>query len=98
MHKLSALALLVMVTAPLPALAYTQEDADACTPDAFRLCQHAIPDADRVTACLASNKPNLSPACKIVFSRSATTSEAPTPARPHARKAGRPLDIHRAGN
>jgi hypothetical protein len=50
-----------------------------------------------VTACLASNKPNLSPACKIVFSRPATASEAPAPAYAPARKPGRPLDIHRAG-
>lgn len=97
MRILAAVASIVIMVAPVPALAYTQEDADACTPDAFRLCQYAIPDADRVTACLASNKRNLSPACKIVFSRPATASEAPAPARPPARKAGRPLDIHRAG-
>ena len=99
MRNLAAVAGIVLMAAPVPALAYTQTDADACTPDAFRLCQHAIPDADRVAACLASNKPNLSPACKIVFSRPATAVETPTPApaRPHARTPGRPLDIHRAG-
>jgi hypothetical protein len=97
MLKLCAIVTLMAIIAPLPAIAYTQEDADACTPDAFRLCQHAIPDADRVAACLASNKPNLSPACKIVFSRPATAVETPAPARPQARKPGRPLDIHRAG-
>src|ERR1700688_1379044 len=97
MRILAAVAGIVLMAAPVPALAYTQADADACTPDAFRLCQYAIPDADRVTACLASNKPNLSPACKIVFSRPATASEAPAPARTPARKPGRPLDIHRAG-
>jgi len=99
MRNLAAVASIVIMVAPVHALAYTQEDADACTPDAFRLCQYASPDADRVAACLASNKPNLSPACKIVFSRPATASEAPAPApaRPHARKIGRPLDIHRAG-
>lgn len=69
MQKLSALACIVMTMAPLSAVAYTQEDADACTPDAFRLCQVAIPDPDRVTQCLADNKKDLSPACKIVFSR-----------------------------
>ena len=67
MLKLCAIASLLAIIAPLPGLAYTQEDADACTPDAFRLCQHAIPDADRVASCLADNKRNLSPACKIVF-------------------------------
>ena len=69
MHKLSALAFIVMITAPLPALAYTQEDADACTPDAMKLCQAAIPDAGRVRDCLIQNKRGLSPACAIVMSR-----------------------------
>src|ERR1700681_1760882 len=56
MRKLSAIALVVMIMAPLPAIAYTQEDADACTPDAFRLCQQAIPDASRITLCLVQNR------------------------------------------
>jgi hypothetical protein len=68
MLKSSAI-VITLVLAPLPALAYTQSDADACTQDAFRLCQAAIPDASRVAHCLAQNKRNLSPACKIVFSR-----------------------------
>jgi hypothetical protein len=58
-----------MVAAPPPAAAYSQSDADACTPDAFRLCQQAIPDADRVRDCLMENRRNLSPACHAVFSR-----------------------------
>ena len=81
MLKLCAIASFIILT-PLPALAYTQADADACTPDAFRLCQYAIPDADRVTQCLASNKQNLSPACKIVFSRPATALDLPAAERP----------------
>ena len=40
MRKLSAVAFVVMmITGPPSAIAYTQEDADACTPDAMRLCQ-----------------------------------------------------------
>jgi hypothetical protein len=70
MRKLSAIAfIIIMITAPLPALAYTQEDADACTPDAMRLCQNAIPDASRVAQCLVQNKQQLSPACTGVFNR-----------------------------
>jgi len=54
MRKFSAVAfVIVMTTAPLPAIAYTQEDADACTPDAMRLCLNAIPDVSRVALCLA---------------------------------------------
>jgi hypothetical protein len=45
MLKISAIALVLTMMAPLSAIAYTQEDADACTPDAMRLCQKAIPDA-----------------------------------------------------
>jgi type II secretory pathway component PulL len=77
MHKLSVLALLVMILAPLPAAAYTQEDADACTPDAFKLCQAAIPDADRVRDCLVQNKRGLSAACAAVMSRPHDASTSP---------------------
>ena len=69
MGKLSAIAFIVTIMAPLPAIAYTQEDADACTPDAMRLCQNAIPDVSRVTQCLVQNKQQLGPACTIVFNR-----------------------------
>jgi type II secretory pathway component PulL len=69
MGKLSAIAFIVTIMAPLPAIAYTQEDADACTPDAMRLCQNAIPDASRVAQCLVQNKQQLSPACTSVFNR-----------------------------
>jgi hypothetical protein len=69
MSKLSAIFLVIMTLAPFPAFAYTQEDAVACTPDAFRLCQNAIPDVSRVSLCLAQNKRQLSTACTIVFNR-----------------------------
>jgi hypothetical protein len=74
-----AIAVVVAIIAPLPALAYTQQDADACTPDAFRLCQAAFPDVTRVAHCLAEKRTQLSPACKIVFSRPATTASADHP-------------------
>ena len=76
MLKLSAIAFIFMIAAPLPAIAYTQEDADACTPDAMKLCQNAIPDPDRVTLCLAQNKRQLSPACSIVMHRPRGASAA----------------------
>jgi hypothetical protein len=69
MFKLSAIAFMVTIVAPLPAIAYSQEDADACTPDAMRLCQSAIPDPGRVALCLVQNKQQLSPACTVVFNR-----------------------------
>ena len=77
MLKLSAMAFMVTIVAPLPAIAYTQADADACTPDAMRLCQQAIPDETRVAQCLVQNKRQLSPACTLVFNRprSATVAQ-----------------------
>jgi hypothetical protein len=44
------------------AQAYTPEQQQACTGDAFRLCGDAIPDVDRVTVCMIRNKAQLSPA------------------------------------
>lgn len=66
------------VLIPLSALAYSQQDVQACTPDAFRLCQAFIPDETRVARCLLENKRQLSPACKVVFSRPAAVDAATT--------------------
>jgi hypothetical protein len=46
----------------------TPEQRQACSGDAQRLCSHTIPDERRTGACLASNRRNLSPACRAVFS------------------------------
>ena len=69
MRKLSAIAFMLVLAAPLPAIAYTQEDIDACTPDAIRLCQQAFPNINSVVRCLAQNKRQLGPACTLAFSR-----------------------------
>lgn len=45
----------------------TQEQRDACTPDAFRLCAAYMPDPGRVEACLRASGPNLSRPCYDVF-------------------------------
>ncbi len=73
-YAVIASAFVSTATAPLPASAYTQADADACTTDAFRICASAIPDASRVALCLAQNKRQLSSACASVFSRARGTS------------------------
>ena len=74
---LSAIAFLLTIAAPLPTFAYTQEDADACTPDAMRLCMEAIPDENRVAQCLVKNKAQLAPACAAVFDRASTANATP---------------------
>jgi len=76
MLKVSAVAAFAAIAMPLSAVAYTQQEAEACTPDAFRLCQAAIPDESRVAQCLAENRSQLSPACKVVFSRPANAVDS----------------------
>ncbi|MGA8956291.1 MAG: hypothetical protein WB503_12940, partial [Pseudolabrys sp.] len=87
MRKLSAVAfVIIMITAPLPAIAYTQADADACTPDAMRLCASAIPDVSRVAFCLAHNKQQLNAACAAVFNRPRGASGATRERRENIQK------------
>ena len=76
MGKLGALIVAAAIMVPVPAIAYTQEDANACTPDAFRLCQDAIPDISRVAHCLAQKKKQLSSPCLAVFNRATSTVAA----------------------
>ncbi|MEO8320501.1 MAG: hypothetical protein ABI561_19485 [Bradyrhizobium sp.] len=70
--------------------AYTPEQEQACTGDAFRLCSAEIPDVERVTACMARNKSQLSPPCRAQFRAGPEPDEvaagAPTSIRPVARK------------
>ena len=45
----------------------SEADRMACTPDVFRLCGRHIPNVDDIVSCLETQKPNLSPACRVVF-------------------------------
>ena len=70
MQKMIALAfVLTVIGLSAPASAYTQEEQMACQDDAFRLCQNAMPDEQRVKACLITNMRKLSPACHAMFQR-----------------------------
>jgi hypothetical protein len=64
-----AFALLIPATT-LPALAETQEERMACTPDAQTLCADEIPDREKVYSCLVKKVNDLSPACKKIISAS----------------------------
>jgi hypothetical protein len=66
--------------------AYTPEQQQACTGDAFRLCGNAIPDVDRVTVCMIRNRALLSPGCRVYF-------RSPEPAAAPVRMARRPVRI-----
>jgi hypothetical protein len=63
---------------PQPGHAYTAEQQQYCSGDAFRLCGSEIPDVDRITACMIRNKSQLSPECRRVFgSRSQARPASP---------------------
>ena len=49
------------------AQAYTPEQQQACTGDAFRLCSSEIPNIDRITGCMIRNRALLSPGCRVYF-------------------------------
>jgi hypothetical protein len=68
-------------------LAYTPEQQQACTGDAFQFCGNDIPDVDRVTACMIRNKSRLSAGCRAHF------RPGPEPVEAAASPAGRPMSI-----
>jgi hypothetical protein len=51
------------------ALAESQEDREACTPDVHEHCGQFIPDRDAIVQCLKQKMKVLSPACRRVMSR-----------------------------
>jgi hypothetical protein len=84
MRKLIAIVFMLTVAGTLPAIAYTQADIDACTPDAIRLCQQVFPDKGRVILCLVKNKRQLNAACTMAFNRArAEVATSERPARGH---------------
>jgi hypothetical protein len=79
-----ALAVLIQ---PGAALAYTQEEQQACSPDAMRLCGEFVPNVDAITACMIRKKAQLSPQCKVFF------RQGPEPGEAAAPRAGKPTSI-----
>ena len=74
---------------PTAGQAYTPEQQQACSDDAFRLCGPEIPDVDRVTACMIARKDELSPGCRVFFRAGpepVVDTGAPINIRPTARK------------
>jgi hypothetical protein len=47
----------------------TPAQRQACEQDAYRLCQDAIPDEQRVRQCLVRNMRRLNPVCRGAFAR-----------------------------
>jgi hypothetical protein len=59
----------LMPAAAAAASAETPNEQSACMGDAFNVCGHAIPDRDRVAACLAKNISRISAPCRTVMQR-----------------------------
>ena len=59
----------------------TDAQREACTPDAFRLCQATIPDVDKTTACMKAHFAQLSPRCKVAFNAATGPTERRAPRR-----------------
>jgi hypothetical protein len=84
MKAQAALAFAFLAFAPVAASAETQDEQNACMNDAFSICGHAIPDRERVGACLAQNINRISVGCRTVmqrYSRSSAASRAKLSAR-----------------
>lgn len=58
------LATLAFVVLSSHAFGQTQDEQQACENDAFKFCQDAIPDEDRVYDCLHKHRHEISPACR----------------------------------
>ena len=70
----------------------TQQQRDACTPDAMRLCGAYLLDAGRVEACLRASGPNLSRPCYDVFFPP-QQAQAPQPAARQRHSNSPPLHL-----
>ncbi|MDD1531768.1 hypothetical protein C7U92_23900 [Bradyrhizobium sp. WBOS7] len=75
---------LAVLVQPGAGFAYTQEEQQACTPDAMRLCGEFVPNVDAITACMIRKKTQLSPQCRVFF--------RPGP-EPGEQRAGKPTNI-----
>ncbi len=77
--------------------AYTAEEQQACSPDAFRLCSAEIPDVDRITACMIRNRSQLSPQCRAFFRGGPEAGRADPPGRPVRARPAHKSKLHRTG-
>lgn len=74
--------------------AYTYEEQQACSGDAFRLCSSEIPDIDRVTACMVRRQAELSPGCQVYFRK--PESDGAAGDRPRRPTGLRPASTHKS--
>jgi len=72
-----AIALAFFALAPAAASAESQDEQSACMNDAFTICGQAIPDRDRVAACLSQNIHRISIPCRTVMQRYSRSAASP---------------------
>lgn len=94
-----ALLILAPLAAASPALAQgTPEQRIACGPEAFRLCRSAIPNVEKVTACMREKRSELNEACRTAMdaagpaqqTQTAEAPPAPVPTQPEERPVDQP--------
>ena len=61
------LASVCALASPAPGQGYTEEQQRLCNDDAMRLCGEYVPDVERITACMHTQRALLSKECKSVF-------------------------------
>ena len=71
----------VMLAGVAAAAAETPEQRQACTDDAFRICSDAMPDRERVFACLVQNRNVISPLCREGMAAFLPPEPVPPPGR-----------------
>jgi Spy/CpxP family protein refolding chaperone len=71
------LAIGLLAALPTLSMAQTADEQQACVDDAFQHCGHAIPDHDRVAACLSQNFNRISQACRNVMQRYSRSQQNP---------------------
>ncbi len=90
---LRAAAVLALVVVPVAAFGQgTEEQQQACTPDAVKLCSDTIPDIPKTTACMKAHFAQLSPRCQTAFGEATGGAKTKAAARkpeeaPRARSA-----------
>lgn len=94
MGKVAGLVAFAVVACVQPALAQgTEQEREACTPDAMRLCGQFIPDADRIETCSAQCR--VAPSARLVtrcsIRRARRTSRVPLSSRPGVHLHLRPM-------
>ena len=74
MRRTLSISMLILAAAPVFAQEQapgeyrgSDQDQNACIGDVFRLCGSHIPNVTNIVACLKEQKPNLTPACRVVF-------------------------------